>query len=470
MIRCAATVSLQFGLLLLYSAGLTALGLFVGRRVKGTSDFFVAGRSLGPGLLAATLLAANIGAGSTVGAAGLGYRDGLAAWWWVGSAALGSVALALWVGPRIWRVAAQHDLRTVGDYLELRYNATVRVLMAVLLWLGSLAILAGQLIALAWILNVVAGVPKPLGCLVGGALVSAYFSAGGLLTSAWVNLVQLIVKLVGFALALPLALAAAGGLSKIAALESQTPTYLDFWSSGSSGVIFVALLAPAFVVSPGLVQKAYGARDERAVRLGVGLNALGLLAYAIVPVLMGMSARALFPALPSPELALPSLLTHALPPAIGTLGLAAVFSAEVSTADAVLFMLTTSLAQDLYKRLVAPGASDRAVLRVTRITAFVAGSLATVLAVVSPSVIGVLSIFYTLLGVSLFVPLVAGLFTTRVNATDALAAMIGGVVAALTVQVSGRSGGFFTPPVVGLGVATAACLISVFVRRFGRSS
>ena len=72
-----------------WTIGLLALGLVIGRQVKGARDFFVAGRALGPGLLFSTLLAANIGAGSTVGATALGYRDGLAAWWWVGSAAAG---------------------------------------------------------------------------------------------------------------------------------------------------------------------------------------------------------------------------------------------------------------------------------------------------------------------------------------------------------------------------------------------
>src|SRR5437773_1720101 len=99
-----------------------ALGLVIGRRVRGTGDFFVAGRTLGPGLLFSTMLAANIGAGSTVGATGLGYRDGVAAWWWVGSAAAGSFVLAWWIGPAIRRLAARHDFRTVGDFLELRYG------------------------------------------------------------------------------------------------------------------------------------------------------------------------------------------------------------------------------------------------------------------------------------------------------------------------------------------------------------
>src|SRR6059058_6660740 len=129
-------MSIHLGLLLAYSALLVVLGLVIGRRVSGTKDFFVAGRRLGPGLLFSTMLAANIGGGSTVGATGLGYRDGLSAWWWVGSAGVGSLVLGLAVGPRIRRLAAAHDLRTVGDFLEHRYDRRVRAVIAALLWVG----------------------------------------------------------------------------------------------------------------------------------------------------------------------------------------------------------------------------------------------------------------------------------------------------------------------------------------------
>src|SRR2546429_6669505 len=105
-------MTLQLALLLGYSALLVGVGLWIGRRVAGASDFFVAGRRLGPGLIFSTMLAANIGGGSTVGATGLGYRDGLSAWWWVGSAAMGSLLLPLSIGPGIRRIAAAHALRT----------------------------------------------------------------------------------------------------------------------------------------------------------------------------------------------------------------------------------------------------------------------------------------------------------------------------------------------------------------------
>lgn len=428
--------------LLLYSAGLVGLGLWIGRRVKAADSFFVAGRRLGPVLLFATVLAANIGAGSTVGAAGLGYRDGLAAWWWVGSAGIGTLLLAFWIGPKIWRVAREHDLYTVGDYLELRYGPSVRGIVAGLLWLATLAILAGQLIAFAWILEVVADVPKWAGCLIAGGVMTIYFTAGGLLTSAWVNLVQLTVLVIGFAIALPWALSAAGGWDAVVAAAPQEPDYFGFWKAGRSGVVYMALLVPAFIVSPGLIQKVYGARDERTIRLGVGLAAAGLLVFAAVPPLLGIIAHAFAPDLANYELALPTVLTLGLPPAIGAIGLAAVFSAEVSSADAILFMLSTSLSEDLYKRFVRPEASDRQVLKVARWAAVLGGGAAVALALALPSVIGALSVFYTLLGVSLFVPVIVGVHSFRPGTPEALSAIGAGVAVSIAARLAGISGDF----------------------------
>jgi SSS family solute:Na+ symporter len=456
-------LSVHVVLLASYSVALMALGLWIGRRVGGASDFFVAGRRLGPGLIFSTMLAANIGAGSTVGAASRGYVGGIAAWWWVGSAGLGSLVLAFAIGPSMRRAAAAHGLRTVGDYLERRYSRSVRAIVAALLWIGSLFILSSQLTAIGWILNVVAGIPRPIGCLIGGAAISVYFAAGGLLTAAWINVIQLTVKLAGFAIALPLAIAGAGGWRTVASVRAADPAFWTLWRTGPPGAIYLALLVPAFIVSPGLLQKIFGARDDRAVRVGVGLNALGLLLFAAVPALLGITARARFPDLDDPNLALPSLLVGGVPPLAGALGLAAVFSAEVSAADAVLFMLTTSLSQDLYKRFVNPGASDPQVLRVARWTTVVSGAFGVALAITLADVIESLTIFYTLLGVSLFVPIVAGLYVPRTTTSGALASIGAGVAGMLVAQAAtGGSGwGVMTPALAGLLAAIAAWVISL---------
>ena len=109
------------------------VGLWIGRRVRHAGEFFVAGRRLSPGLLFSTFLAANIGAGSTVNATALAYSEGISAWWWNGSAGLGSVLLAFWIGPRIWRLAKAREYLTVGDFLEDRFGRGVSGLVGVLI-------------------------------------------------------------------------------------------------------------------------------------------------------------------------------------------------------------------------------------------------------------------------------------------------------------------------------------------------
>ena len=448
-------MNLHLVLLLAYSAVLIALGVGIGRRVGDVGTFFVAGRQLGPGLIFATVLAANIGAGSTVGAASLGYRDGLSAWWWVGSAGIGTLLLAGWVGPRIWSIARQHDLLTVGDFLEWRYGPEVRLVTTALLWVATLMILAAQLVAVAFVLEAVAGVPAVAGCLIGGIVMTVYFAAGGLLTSAWVNLVQLLVLVAGFGIALPWALGDAGGWQAVvAAAPAGRPDYLSLWHGGRSGWHYAVLLVPAFIISPGLLQKVYGARDARAVRIGVGASGVALLLFAAVPPLLGMLARVYDDTLidAATNLALPILLTVGLPVAVGSIGLAAVFSAEVSSADAILFMLSTSLSKDLYRRFVNRAASDRQVLAVARMGAVLGGALGTALAIALGSVIESMTVFYSLLGVVLFVPVIGGLYVPRAGSREAMGAIVAGVVGYLGARVllPSQAGGLWNPNVLGL--------------------
>jgi SSS family solute:Na+ symporter len=226
------------------------------------------------------------------------------------------------------------------------------------------------------------------------------------------------------------------------------------------------MLGPAFVVSPGLLQKIYGARDDRAVRVGVGLNALGLLLYAPIPALLGMIAYVRFPSLPNQELALATVFMRGVPPLVGGLGLAAVFSAEISAADATLFMLTTSLSKDLYKRFVNPSADDGRVLFVARAAAVLAGILGVAFAIVAPTIVAALGLFYTLLTVSLFVPLLAGLYCRRAGTPEALASIACGVCATVSVQLltDGRGVGVMTPAMIGLGSAAGGCGIVILAR------
>lgn len=141
-----------------------------------------------------------------------------------------------------------------------------------------------------------------------------------------------------------------------------------------------------------------------------------------------------------------------LPLAVGGLALAAVFSAEMSAADAVLFMLSTSGGRDLYKGFMRPDASDAEVLRAARVMALAGGALGFALTFVLPTVVDALKMFYSVLVVSLFAPILGGLFLPQGGRWGALASMVVGVsVLGATAIVTGGAGyGWATPAFLGL--------------------
>ena len=448
-----------------YAVAISALGLWSARYVRTSSDFFVAARGLGPGLVFSSMLAANIGAGATVGAAGLAYNEGLSAWWWSGSAGIGSLGLAFWVGPRLWRLAKAHGFYTVGDFLEFRYGPSVRGVTATLIALISLVILAAQLIAGAAIVSVITGAPRWVGAVVGGAVMTIYFTAGGLLGTAWVNTLQLVVMLAGFVTALPFVLGAVGGLEALA--STRQPWLGDIWyaSGPGSGWTLLALTGPAFVISPGLIQKAYGAASERALTAGVALNAVALMLFAFIPVLFGMSARAALPGIADPNLVLPTLFLRLLPAWLGALAMAAVFSTAVDTCDGILFMLSTSMSQDIYRRHLNPRATDAELLRVARTIAVIGGTAGVILSIYLATVIGALRVFYSVLGVSLFVPVLGGLISRGAGAPEALASIAAGIIVLAVTGLGWRPSPWVDPTLSGLVASAVAYVVVLGVRR-----
>ena len=441
------------------------VGVWIARRVRNSADFFVAGRDLPASAIFATFLAANIGAGSTVGATAYAYDNGLAAWWWNGSAGLGTIVLAFWVGPRLWRAARQHNLYTIGDYIALRYSEGLRGLTALLIWIGSFSILAAQLIGSAAVLYAVFGWPSWLGGLVSIAIVTLYFGRGGLLSSSWVNRVQIVVIVTGFLLAAILAVSAAGGWS---AVTAANPDRMNFWqgSRPDMGWPLIFLLAPSFFLSPGLVQRAFAARDERHLRRGIAMSGVALMLFAALPVMLGMAAHAYLPPLANSQTALPEMLRTGVPPWVGAFALAAVFAAELSSADAVLFMLSTSGSRDLYKRFVNREATDAQLLTAVRVIAVAAAVIGYVLTFVLGTVIDALKVFYSVMVVSLFVPILATLLMKRPSTAAAYASVIAGIATLFTVSwlTDGRGYGWVTPVLIALLVSGSAFAVASAAR------
>ncbi|MEI6246049.1 MAG: sodium:solute symporter family protein, partial [Acidobacteriota bacterium] len=183
--------------------------------------------------------------------------------------------------------------------------------------------------------------------------------------------------------------------------------------------------------------------------------------YAILPALLGMIARQAFPALENPELALPTVLRQLLPWWLGALLLGAVFSAELSAGDAVLFMLSTSLGKDLYQSVINPSATEDQLLRVTRWTSVLAGIGGTALAMVLPTVVSALTAFYGMLTVVLLTPLVAGLYFKFPTAFAALVTMSVSVVATVAIDFATAHKGYGILNPIALGICVGVVTMAI---------
>ncbi|MGE4589056.1 MAG: sodium:solute symporter family protein [Acidaminococcaceae bacterium] len=450
-----------------YALLLIGIGWFIGKHVKEASDFFVGNRKFSWRLLFTTLIAANIGAGSTVGVTGLAFKHGVSSWWWIGCSAMGSLILAFFVGPKVWKIAKKYNLYTMGDYLDLRYAHAFRAIISSMMVVGTLALFSGQLIGIAWILDVVAGIEKPIGTIIGAVVVTLYFTAGGVLSAAVVNIVELVVIFAGFCLAAPFALSAVGGWSGLQVMVGanlaepvKTAAYFAWDGIGTTTIIgYFLMLVPAFCISPGLIGKIYTAENPKAVKVGTALNALVQFGFAFLPMILGMCAFAMFPDLKNPELALPTAMKELMPFGVSALALAAIFAAEVSTADAVLYMLSSSISNDLYKTFLRPDISDKELLKFSRIATIICGLLGILIALWMPNIITALKIFYSLMTVSIGAPFLFGLFCDKASTKGAFISAITGVATTLVLQFANAGKGLWILNAASTGTVVAVLMM-----------
>jgi len=427
--------------IVIYILALIAVSYWASKKVKGGSDFMVGGRKFNSWLIFATLIGGNIGAGSTIGICGLAYKNGISAVWWMIMSGLGSVVLAYIVGPKIWELSTKYNLMTCGDFLDKRFSKQFKGVFSSMMFIGTLALFAAQLMGVSYILNAVAGVPKTTGVIIGAIVVVIYFSLGGLVSSAYVGILKLVVVLSGFIIAVPFALANVGGLSGMHTMVAAnlgsvvaTDKYFSFFGLGATIIIgYLFMLTPSFFVSPGLIGIVYGAKDKASIRKGTMMNAIVQFTFAFIPAIIGMSAFAMFPDLKTPDLALPTAMVKMMPVGISAIALAAVFAAEISTADTVLYMLNGSFTNDIYKTFFNPNLSDDGMLKMSRGVTMVSGVAGVILALFLPNIISALTIFYTLMSVSLTAPLLFGIFSTRPSAAAASVSAITGVAITLII-------------------------------------
>ncbi|MGH8870105.1 MAG: sodium:solute symporter [Actinomycetes bacterium] len=411
-----------------YFVLMLAVGGWAAHRARTQDEFLVAGRRLGHTMYFGTLSAVVLGGASTIGGVGLGYSYGLSGAALVVILGLGIVGLSTLVAGRLTRLGVY----TVSEMLELRYNASARVLTAGVMTAYDLMLTVTSTIAVGTVFDVLLGVPPVSAVAVGGGIVLAYSVLGGMWSVTLTDIVQFAIMTVGvFFVLLPVGLVQAGGPSGLT--EELPDSYFALGSIGSGTIVtFFLIYFFGILIGQDIWQRVFTARDDKVARRSGVASGLYCMAYGIAGAVIGMSAKVLLPDLAVPDNAFALLVKEVLPVGVRGLLLAAALAAIMSTASAGLLASATLTSHDLHPRLFRGG--PEGVSR-TRLYTLVFGVTSIVIACLVNDVVGALTVAYNILVGGLLVPILGGLFWRRATSAGALSASAVGTVVVIMLMI-----------------------------------
>jgi solute:Na+ symporter, SSS family len=413
------------------AALLLAVALFRTFRVRTKADYLVAGRSLPAFVLVLTLLTSWIGAGSLFAGAENAYRNGFAALWQPAGGWLG-LLLIYFIAPRA-RKFAQF---TLPDLLEARYNQTARVLGTFAILFAYVGITSYQFKGGGNVLHLIFPdvVTPALGTYIIAVFVIITTALAGMSSVAYMDVAIGSLVTVICLIAAPYLLHKTGGWSGLHA--ALPPTHFQVLGNLTFARAMEFLL-PTMLLMLGnqvMYQKFFAAKTERDARISVVGWILGTIVLESLIVAIAVIGSALFKTgevAAQPYEIIPYTARHGLPAVLGALLLGAVFAKVVSTASNYLFSPATNLINDVFVRYVAPDASNKRVLVISRLAVVILGCWALYQALYAPSILEKMLWAYTIYSAALTPVVLAAFYSKRVTAWGAVAAIAAGTVITL---------------------------------------
>ncbi len=415
-----------------YFGAVLGVGVYFYRKNQTREDYYVGNRNISSGHVGMSIVATDVGGGFSLGLGGLGFVMGLSGSWLLFTGLVGAWLAAILVVPRVKQLDQVHGFLTFPDFLKHTYGPRVAMAAAVISGLGYLGFTAGQIQAGATLAagSVFADVtfmdPVKFSLMVMAAVVIIYTAMGGLKAVIYTDTIQWAVLLAGLLFCgLPFAWIKVGGWQ---ALRDNLPA-AHFSLTNIAPVEFInwiATIVPVWFVGMTLYQRIYACKDVKQARKAFYIA--GLLEYplmAFLGVSLGLMARVVFPEAQQ-EMAMPMLLSHALPVGITGIVLAAYFSAIMSTADSCLIASSGHFVNDLIEPGLKSKDNMKLSMRLSQIATLVLGTVALGLTQAFDTVLEIIMHAYSVMVAGLLVPTLAALFARQPHPKAALGAMVGG--------------------------------------------
>ncbi|HSB48632.1 MAG TPA: sodium:solute symporter family protein, partial [Burkholderiales bacterium] len=377
------------------------------------------------------------------------------------------VLVGLFFAAKLYRM----NLLTIGDYYRTRYDATAELLTSLAIVVSYLGWLSAQIVVIGLVFNVVTGgaVSVSAGIVIGAAVVLVYTLWGGMYSVAWTNFVQMVIIVVGLLYIFVLIAEKAGGVGTVVA-HAHAAGKLEFWPKPEPRDILAFIGAGVTLMfgsipQQDVFQRVTSARSERVAVAGSVLGGVFYFALAFVPMFLAYSAGLIDPKMVASliekehQQILPALIIGHTPLAAQILFFGALLAAVMSTASATLLAPSVTFTENVLKRFLRRELDDRGFLLAMRIVVAAIAAGVTVFALNTDSTIYEMVVgAYKATLVAAFVPLAAGLYWRRATAQGALAAIVGGLVTWIALEIAAPEG-LFPPQLAGLLASIAGMLL-----------
>lgn len=464
--------ALDYSVIVAYLVVTIVLGYLVGRRIKTGTDFFLAGRQLPWWAVGMSLVATDIGGTDIIGVGGAAYKHGLAVanFEWIGCVPAMIIGAFFFI-PFLYRTG----IYTIPEYLERRYNVTVRTIIATC-WLVFMACNIGiMFIASAKMMQSLFGWELWVSILLMAVLVGFYTSFGGLAAVVYTDVLQCIILIGGCLLLVVFGLWQVGGIENMksrlqaryqahsttesvngndnsSTSPSESPNETDShlklilpvntptpfpWPGILMGLALI--LSPAYWIgNQAIIQRSLGSRSEFEAKASYVWGALLKNVIPVVIAVPGLIALALYPDIGDGDQAIPTLVTRILPSGIRGIFFAAFLAAMMSSVDSYLNSASTIVSYDFIQRFSKSPLSETRILqlgRITTIACVVWGVSFAFLLTLLKEGSGIYAIFQTLMAFfqgPAFAVLLMGMLWRGANGRAAVVALLLGIATAVT--------------------------------------
>ena len=364
-------------LLALYLGGMLAIAVWSARtKVSSMEDMAIAGRSVGPWLIALAVVATWINGVTLIANPGLGKLYGVSAYWCTAGFLVGTI----WSGYYLVSKLRQLNIITIPELFDRAYGPAHGLVSLVLVLLRDLGATAGVLGAMASVTSYLLGIGLLPSLLITFGVTIVLVVLGGMWAVMITDAVQCVIIFAGSLVLLAVALIKVGGFRQVAAETSDPLLFAHIGNAGGGQQLGWFVMGFAITCSyQTMVQRGLAAKTSDIARKGFIYGGLISLLWYMAPYAIGVVGSVLYGDEVKPDDLILIMSRELLNPFWGALLVVTLLAASMSTLDSTVNTIASNFTIDVYRRFLHPTASQRRLFFVYRINVVVAGLVAALI-------------------------------------------------------------------------------------------